>query len=170
VDRLVCAAKLRPRGRSRRRPDGDRLDLDACVDALAALRSHLPPDPRVYSAEVRPARLAALRGGFSTRMGAALRHARRWLRTQRAERKLLLLVTDGEPSDIDVHDRRYLLYDAKRAVDESRREGIHVHCLSVDPKADAYVERIFGARNYVVVDRLERLPEKLPLLYLRLAR
>jgi nitric oxide reductase activation protein len=40
--------------------------------------------------------------------------------------------------------------------------------MSVDPDADRYVARIFGARNYMVVDHIRRLPEKLPLLYMRL--
>jgi nitric oxide reductase activation protein len=40
--------------------------------------------------------------------------------------------------------------------------------MSLDRKADEYVARIFGNRNYLVLDQLRRLPEKLPALYLRL--
>jgi nitric oxide reductase activation protein len=83
---------------------------------------------------------------------------------------LILLITDGEPHDIDVHDKQYLMFDAKRAVEDQRRHGVSTFCLSLDPAADQYVTRIFGARNYLVLDQLRRLPEKLPALYLRLTR
>ena len=114
------------------------------------------------------ARLAAMTGQLSTRMGTALRHAGHFLRFRRAARKLILLVTDGEPHDIDVHDRKYLAFDAKHAVEEQTRFGIATFCMSLDAGADEYVTRIFGARNYLVLDHLRRLPEKLPLLYMRL--
>lgn len=116
------------------------------------------------------ARLAGMRGSLSTRMGTAIRHATRWLRGRAAERRLILLITDGEPHDIDVHDRQYLMFDAKKAVDEASRQGVLTYCMSVDPGADAYVSRIFGGRNFMVVDHVNRLPEKLPGLYLRLTR
>jgi nitric oxide reductase activation protein len=119
-------------------------------------------------AEQARGRLAGMTGQLSTRMGTALRHAGFHLRYRRATRKLILLVTDGEPHDIDVHDRKYLVFDAKRAVEEQTRYGVATFCISLDPSADDYVKRIFGARNYLVLDHLRRLPEKLPMLYMRL--
>jgi nitric oxide reductase activation protein len=118
--------------------------------------------------ELAKARLAGARGQFSTRMGPALRHAGEFLRDRRAHKKLILLITDGEPSDIDVHDPKYLVADAKKAVEENNRHGIFTYCMSLDPEADNYVSRIFGVRNYIVVDNIRRLPEKLPMLYMRL--
>jgi hypothetical protein len=119
-------------------------------------------------AEQARGRLAGMTGQLSTRMGTALRHAGFHLRYRRATRKLILLVTDGEPHDIDVHDRKYLVFDAKHAVEEQTRYGVATFCISLDPRADEYVRRIFGARNYLVLDHLRRLPEKLPTLYVRL--
>jgi hypothetical protein len=120
-----------------------------------------------YGEQAR-ARLAGMTGQLSTRMGTALRHAGHFLRFRRVARKLILLVTDGEPHDIDVHDRKYLVMDAKHAVEEQTRFGIATFCISLDASADEYVKRIFGARNYLVLDHLRRLPEKLPMLYMRL--
>lgn len=114
------------------------------------------------------AALAGAQALLSTRMGAALRHAGAFLRGCPAEKKLLLIVTDGEPSDIDVRDPRYLLLDAKKAVGSLAREGIHTFCMSLDARADKYVARIFGAKNFLVVDHLNRLAEILPFMYLRL--
>jgi len=120
-----------------------------------------------YDEQAR-ARLAGMKGQLSTRMGTALRHAGHFLRQRRASQRLILLLTDGEPHDIDVHDRQYLIFDTKRAVEDQRRHGIATFCLSLDAAADEYVNRIFGARNFMVLDQLRRLPEKLPALYLRL--
>jgi nitric oxide reductase NorD protein len=114
------------------------------------------------------ARLAGMSGHLSTRMGTALRHAGGYLSARHSHKKLMLLVTDGEPSDIDVHDSQYLVMDAKRAVEELRHRGIYSYCMSLDARGDRYVSRIFGMRNWTVVDHLQRLPEKLPLLYMRL--
>lgn len=116
------------------------------------------------------ARLAGMTGQLSTRMGAAIRHAAAALKQQKSSKKLLLVITDGEPADIDVRDPQYLRHDAKKAVEEAGRSGVMTYCMSLDPRADQYVSRIFGARNFMVVDKVERLPEKLPLLYAGLTR
>lgn len=116
------------------------------------------------------ARIAGMSGQLSTRMGAAIRHAAYYLGMQKSGKKLLMVITDGEPADVDVRDRKYLRQDARKAVEEAGRGGIQTYCMSLDPSADQYVSRIFGARNYMVVDHVARLPEKLPMLYAGLTR
>lgn len=111
------------------------------------------------------ARLAGMQGGLSTRMGAAMRHAGLHLLKQPERRKLLLIVTDGEPADIDERDPQYLRHDTKKAVEELYTKGILSYCLTLDPYADQYVKRIFGENHYTIIDHVERLPEKLPLLF-----
>jgi nitric oxide reductase activation protein len=114
-------------------------------------------------------RLSGLRGGFSTRIGAALRHARHEIALRQSYRRLILVVTDGEPSDIDAgDDKRYLVEDARRAVQELAHEGIDVFCVGLEGGGDSYLPRIFGQRNAVQVDRVVTLPAKLTALYLRL--
>jgi len=110
-------------------------------------------------------RLAGMKGGLSTRMGAALRHAGHHLLKQPERRKLILLVTDGEPADIDERDPQHLRHDTKKAVEELYSTGVLTYCLTLDPNADAYVKRIFGENNYTIVDNVNRLPEKLPTLF-----
>ncbi len=114
-------------------------------------------------------RLAGLRGGLSTRIGAALRHAGHKLAQQQTFRRLLLVVTDGEPSDTDVNDRRYLVEDARKAVQSLAHDGIDVFCVGLDSGGDSYLTRIFGRRNVIQIDKITALPEKLPMLYLRLS-
>lgn len=114
-------------------------------------------------------RLAAMQAGYSTRMGAAMRHAAHYLQAQKADKKLMLILTDGQPSDIDVPDERLLIEDARQSVRELDQQGIFSYCINLDPKADAYVSDIFG-HQYTVVDRIARLPEQLPKLFMALTR
>ena len=116
------------------------------------------------------AHLAGMTGQLSTRMGAAIRHAGSLLHERGSSKKILFLLTDGEPADNDENDPQYLRFDTKRAVEELAREGVNTFCLTLDPHADEYVSRIFGAQNFLVLDHVERLPEKLPELYLSLTK
>jgi len=110
-------------------------------------------------------RLAGMKGGLSTRMGAALRHAGNHLLRQQEKRKLVLMITDGEPADIDERDPQHLRHDTKKAVEELYGTGVLTYCLTLDPNADDYVKRIFGANNYTIIDNVDKLPEKLPTLF-----
>lgn len=116
------------------------------------------------------AHLSGMTGQLSTRMGAAIRHAGSILHQQGGSKKILFVLTDGEPADNDENDPQYLRFDTKRAVEELAREGVSTFCLTLDPHADEYVSRIFGAQNFLVLDHVERLPEKLPELYLSLTK
>ncbi len=116
------------------------------------------------------ARLAGMTGQLSTRMGAAIRHAGHHLQRQKSAKKLLLVITDGEPADIDVRDPQYLRSDTKKAVEDVAKHGVVTYCMSLDPGADHYVARIFGQNHFMVVDHVQRLPEKLPRLYAGLTR
>ncbi len=115
------------------------------------------------------ARLAAMEANFSTRMGAAMRHAAHYLEARPADKKLMLILTDGEPSDVDAQDERLLIEDARQAVKELDQKGIYSFCINLDPKADEYVGDIFG-KQYTVIDNIQRLPERLPQLFMALTK
>lgn len=115
------------------------------------------------------AMIQAVRGRYSTRMGAALRHACSLLRNEPEGQRSLLVVTDGAPHDIDVHDKRYLIEDARHAVQEAKRAGVRVCCLAVDAQADAYVRHIFGWRGYDIADEAVHLVPRLTTMGARLA-
>lgn len=115
-------------------------------------------------------RLAGMQGGLSTRMGGALRHAGNYLLQQPQQKKLIILVSDGEPADIDERDPQYLRHDTKKAVEELSAKGVVSYCLTLDPDADDYVSRIFGINAYTVVDNVQRLPERLPALFMSLTK
>lgn len=244
---LIRAARVSRAERLRRQPEGEFLDIDACIDATIARRLGETPSPRIHGRyerrgrdlsvlllldasqstsdrvrdtgqtvldverqaatllsqamsglsdpfalaafcsdrredvrytrikdfgqpydSVAEARLAGLQSNFSTRLGAAIRHAGVDLAGQRSYRRLLLVVTDGEPSDIDVEDRRYLVEDARKAVQSLSRLGIDTFCVGLDSNADSYLGRIFGQKNALTIATVERLTDLLPKLYLLL--
>jgi nitric oxide reductase NorD protein len=66
-------------------------------------------------------------------------------------------VTDGEPAEIDVRDLQYLRHDTKKPIDDILTKGVFTYCLTLDPYADRYEQRIYGRNNYVIVDNLTRL-------------
>jgi nitric oxide reductase activation protein len=108
-------------------------------------------------------------GSLSTRMGAALRHAGARLLREISEKRILLLVTDGEPSDIDVTDREYLVEDARFAVHSLNTKGITVFCLTLDKAGGSYMKKIFGDGNYLIVDNALSLPAQLSRALTRIA-
>lgn len=112
--------------------------------------------------------LGGLSGRLATRMGAAIRHATRQFPADQG-RRLLLLLSDGRPADYDDGgDARYLEEDTRLAIKECVDRGVHPFCISLDPRGGDYLARIFGDGHYLVVDRLQQLPERLPEIYLRL--
>jgi nitric oxide reductase activation protein len=88
---------------------------------------------------------------------------------QLSDKRLLLVLTDGEPSDVDADDAHSLIEDTAQAVKELEQAGIYTYCINLDPDADDYVRDIFGSQ-YSVIDNIERLPEKLPQLFMTLTR
>jgi nitric oxide reductase NorD protein len=105
-------------------------------------------------------RLAQLSAAGSTRLGAALRHASARLKSRAPADKLLLVVTDADPADVDVYDARYLIEDARVAVEAARRAGVSVFACSF-PGGDPVVQRLIFGRQLAPLARLEDLPQRL---------
>ena len=110
-------------------------------------------------------RIAALRPGAYTRIGAALRHVARQLSDRPEAYRLILLLTDGKPNDMDHYEGRYGIEDTRMAVREARRSGLRVFAITIDKKARDYVPYLFGRGGYAIISHVARLPSALPLLY-----
>jgi hypothetical protein len=122
------------------------------------------------SARVRDT-VGGLSGRLATRMGAAIRHAVTRFDGVESRRRLLLIVSDGRPEDYDDGgDRRYLHEDTRMAVKEAVAAGVHPFCVTVDALGQEYLPQIFGKGHYLVLDKIDHLPAKLPEIYLRLRR
>lgn len=110
-------------------------------------------------------RISALKPGYYTRIGAAMRHAAADLAKRPNRKKLLLVLTDGKPNDVDHYEGRFGIEDTRKAVIEARREGLSVFGVTVDAQAQSYFPTIFGRGGYAIVGRIARLPQALPLIY-----
>ena len=134
------------------------------------IRFHLLKDfAGKYDAAAR-GRILAIKPGYYTRMGAAIRQSANILAEQAAGHKLLLIITDGKPNDLDQYDSRYGIEDTRMAVHEARRMGLTPFCVTIDHEAGAYLPYLFGPAGFCVIRKPEELPRRLPLLYVQLTR
>ena len=106
-------------------------------------------------------RIAGLEPEHSTRTGAALRHATSMLMGQPTSHRLLLLLSDGKPNDVDAYEGRYGVEDLRQSVLEARMQGISVFCLTVDRQAASYLPAVFGPHQWALLPRPEVLPQVL---------
>lgn len=149
--------------------------LDACGDSFAINGFSSLKRDRVYMAQAKDfddpmnagveSRIAALRPGFYTRLGAAMRHASTGLSAQARTRRLLLVITDGKPNDLDHYDGRHGIEDSRMAVIEARRAGHAVFGIAIDRDGKAWFPRIFGQGGYALVPDPDKLTEALPRIY-----
>lgn len=103
-----------------------------------------------------------------TRLGAAIRHASSLLSRQGSRIRLLILLSDGRPYDVDYGDADYAVEDTRRALWEGRKKGVFSFCITVDKKSRDYLPYMYGETNYTLIDNVETLPVRLPLIYKRL--
>lgn len=117
-------------------------------------------------------RIGRMSHKMENRDGAAIRYAARKLMAQPASTRLLVLLSDGRPLDCgcDAYYDAYAQADTKVALRELRQQGIHPFCITVDPRARAYLKEMYGEVGFVVIDRAETLPQRLPAIYQRLTR
>ncbi len=115
-------------------------------------------------------RIQAIRPGYYTRMGAAIRHAGALLAKQASSQRLLLILTDGKPNDLDHYEGRHGIEDTRMAVREARELGLTPFCITIDREGDAYLPWLFGSTGYTVIQRPDHLPQKLLTLYSQLTR
>jgi nitric oxide reductase NorD protein len=120
-----------------------------------------------YGAKIR-GRLAKIKPGYYTRMGTAIRQSTRLLAAQGGSQKLLLILTDGKPNDLDQYEGRYGIEDTRMAIIEARRQGLRPFCVTIDKQGRDYLPHIFGSSGYVVIRQPSELPQQLPLLYAQL--
>ncbi|MDP3301912.1 MAG: VWA domain-containing protein [Sulfuricurvum sp.] len=122
-----------------------------------------------YSDLVR-GRIHAIKPGHYTRMGAAIRESAKILEKQQSANKLLLILSDGKPNDVDRYDGRYGIEDTKKAIEEAKQKGITPFCITIDIDAKEYLPYLFGRNSYAVIRDAQKLPKLLPEIYMNLTQ
>ncbi len=113
-------------------------------------------------------RILATRPGFYTRMGAAIRQSTQILSMQAAKQRLLMVISDGKPNDIDQYEGRYGIEDTRRAIIEAKKQGLQPFCVTIDNQAHDYLSYLFGDNGFAIVNDVSKLPLILPRQYLKL--
>jgi nitric oxide reductase NorD protein len=122
-----------------------------------------------YSNYVR-GKIDAMKPGYYTRLGAAIRESSKILEKQQTANKLMLIISDGKPNDVDRYDGRYGIEDTKKAIQELRKKGITPFCVTIDLEAKDYLSYLFGKGGYALVRDSKKLPKVLPEIYMNLTK
>lgn len=152
--------------------------LDACGDRFAIQGFSSLKRDRVWIHDCKAfaepmgrtveARIHALRPGFYTRLGTAIRHASAGLAAEGRSRRLMIVITDGKPNDLDHYEGRHGIEDSAMAVREARRAGHAVFGITIDRDAQSWFPRIFGQGGFSVIRDPDRLTTALPDIYRQL--
>jgi nitric oxide reductase NorD protein len=152
--------------------------LEACGDTFAINAFSSLKRQRVWLHRVKSfdeamnqtvdARIAALKPGHYTRLGAAIRHASAELAAQSRKRRLLLVITDGKPNDLDHYEGRHGIEDSHMAIREARRAGASVFGITVDRDGKAWFPRMFGQGGFALIPHPDKLTAALPQIYRQL--
>ncbi|MEO8601323.1 MAG: hypothetical protein ABI629_01980 [bacterium] len=115
-------------------------------------------------------RLWAIEPCGYTRIGPALRHATELLLRTRARKRLLLLVSDGKPTDLDRYEGRYGIADIRQAVREAEAVAVDTVALAVDHRARLYLPRMFGPSRFAILPSPAHLADAMARVCLALLR
>ena len=113
-------------------------------------------------------RIGALKPGFYTRMGAAVRYATQILAKRPESLRLLLILSDGKPNDVDHYEGRYGIEDTRMSLNAARQQGVRPFCVTIDKEGQGYLPHLFGPAGYTILRNPAELPARLPLLYAQL--
>ncbi|MEQ8900374.1 MAG: VWA domain-containing protein [Roseovarius sp.] len=111
------------------------------------------------------ANIGALKPGHYTRLGAAIRHVSAQLAEEPSARKLLIVLTDGKPNDLDHYEGQHGIEDSHMAVREARMAGHSLHGIIIDEDGQDWFARIFGRGGFTLLPDPARLTRALPDIY-----
>ncbi len=120
-----------------------------------------------YNDQVR-GRINSIKPGYYTRLGAAIRYATEQLKLQGAGRRLMLILTDGKPNDLDQYEGRFGIEDTREAIISAKNLGLQPFCVTIDQKGNRYLPHLFGSNGYAVIRNPLEMPKLLPRLYAKL--
>jgi nitric oxide reductase NorD protein len=189
VDRDVSVAFLIDTSRSTESAIGDTSVIEVARETMAALAggidaagdrlgiwgfSSLRRDRvflsrcKAFDAPMSPeitANIGALRPGHYTRLGAAIRHVSAQLADEPSARRLLIVLTDGKPNDLDHYEGQHGIEDSHMAVREARNAGQSLHGIVIDADGQDWFARIFGRGGFTLLPTPQRLIRALPDIY-----
>jgi nitric oxide reductase NorD protein len=113
-------------------------------------------------------RISGMKAFDYTRMGAPIRHLTKIMDQQVAKTKIMIILSDGKPEDFDEYKGDHGIEDTKKALTEAKRKHITPFCITIDTEARDYIQHMYGDVNYIILDDINKLPQKLPEIYRKL--
>ena len=114
-------------------------------------------------------RINAMAPQRGTRMGAAIRHATTQIDKSNATVRLIIIMGDGFPNDVD-YKKEYAISDTRKAIQEARSKNIYTHALTVNISGDPKLDDLYGPVRHHVISDVRELPDKLPRIYSSLTK
>jgi nitric oxide reductase NorD protein len=112
--------------------------------------------------------IASLSAKQYTRMGAAIRHLSKILNSNDAKTKILFVLTDGRPDDIDSYRGHYGVEDTRRAFNEAKALSLNPFVLTFDRECTDYLPHMLGKNNYKLISDISMLPIQISTIYKQL--
>ncbi len=110
-------------------------------------------------------RIANIKPQDYTRLGVFIRHFNQMFESVEAKTKILITLSDGKPEDYDGYRGEYGIEDTRMALLESRQQGVHPFCITIDKEGRDYLKTMYGSASYVVIDDVKQLPLKVADIY-----
>jgi hypothetical protein len=114
-------------------------------------------------------RINAMAPQRSTRMGAAIRHATARLEKNPALVRLIILMGDGFPNDVD-YKKEHAISDTRKAILEARSKNVYTHALTVNIAGDSKLDDLYGTVHHHIISDVRELPDRLPRIYSTLTK
>jgi nitric oxide reductase NorD protein len=115
------------------------------------------------------ARINAMAPQRGTRMGAAIRHAVACLEKVSKKTRLLIVLGDGFPNDVE-YKGDYAVADTRRAISEATAKGVYCRPITVNFQAGQELDRMYGDVNHTVIADVRDLPDNLWRIYRSLTK
>ncbi|MBT4790061.1 MAG: VWA domain-containing protein, partial [Halobacteriovoraceae bacterium] len=96
-----------------------------------------------------------------TRIGTSLRHSIHELGLTKVKNKVIILISDGKPTDYDAYEGKYGIADVRQCVREAKTQNIDILSLAIDKDAKFYFPQLFGVQNYQIISGANELPTQM---------
>ncbi|ACL03567.1 von Willebrand factor type A [Desulfatibacillum aliphaticivorans] len=114
-------------------------------------------------------RISGMAPSRNTRMGPAIRHAAHVLSQVPSKVRLMIVLSDGFPNDLE-YKGQYSIADTRKAIAEARSQQVHVHAITVNLQTSINLDLIYGGVHHNLISDVRELPHKLPRIYRTLTR
>jgi len=113
-------------------------------------------------------RIFSMKPQHYTRMGVAIRHLSMLLGKTTAKTRILFVLTDGRPDDLDSYRGQYGVEDTRFALNEAKALSLKPFVLTFDKEGMDYLPYMLGSNRYQLITDISQLPIQISTVYKQL--